>query len=89
MYFIKLALEFCKDRIKLSSTHSRQAEYVSLSAAIALHHTYILEETMMHIATHSQQEKLICTLTQQGSLVVVHVVLSFFMLSLLIYAFFV
>ena len=39
---------------------------------------------MMPIAIHSQQEPLICTLTQQGSLAVAQVVLSL-LLSLLIY----
>ena len=41
---------------------------------------------MMPVAIHSQQEPLICTLTQQGSsLAVLQVVMSF-LLSLLIYA---
>ena len=42
---------------------------------------------MMHIAIHSQQDPLICVLTQQGSsLAVVQVVMTF-LLSLLIYTF--
>ena len=40
----------------------------------------------MPIAIHSQQETMICTLTQQGSLAVAQVVMLF-LLSLLGYAF--
>ena len=42
----------------------------------------------MHVAIHSQQVPLIGTLTQQGSLTIAQLVLSFF-LSMLIYAFYV
>ena len=44
------------------------------------------EATLMPIAIQSQQEPLICMLTQQGLLAVAQAVLSF-LLSLLIYAF--
>ena len=40
--------------------------------------------TMMPVAIHSQQEPLICTLTQQGPLDIAQVVVSF-LLFLLIY----
>ena len=69
----------------------RQAEHVPSSAAIVTSRQFIAsfihsEATMMPIAIHSQQETLICTLTQQGSSAVVQVALSF-LLSLLIYTF--
>jgi hypothetical protein len=41
---------------------------------------------MMHIAIHSQQVPLICMLTQQGTLAVAQVVMSF-LLSLLIFTY--
>ena len=67
-----------------------QAEHVSSSAAlVTISHciaSYIHSKAnMMHIAIHSQQEPLICMLTQQGSLAVAQVVMSF-LLSLFIYA---
>ena len=55
----------------------------SSSPSITLPHLHY-KVTMIHIAIHSQQEPLICMLTQQGSLAVAQVVLSF-LLSLLIY----
>jgi hypothetical protein len=54
----------------------------SSAAVLYLHY----KATMMPIAIHSQQVPLICTLTQQGSLAVAQVVVSF-QLSLLIYTF--
>ena len=70
----------------------RHAEHISSSPAIVITSHCIAshlhsEATMMPDAIHSQQETLICMLTQQGSpLAVAQVVLSF-LLSLLIYAF--
>ena len=61
------------------------AEYIFLSPAIALPHLYY-KATVMPIAVHSQQEPLICMLTQQGSLAVAQVVVSL-LLFLLIYTF--
>ena len=57
----------------------------SSSPTIALSHLYY-KATMMPIAIHSQQETLTCMLTQQGSMAVAQVVVSF-RLSLLIYTF--
>ena len=88
MYFIKCALDFCKVRSKLLGLLFKGKQNIFhnqqplLSPAIALPHTYI----MMPIAIHSQQEALICMLTQQGSLAVAQVFVSF-LLSLLISAF--
>jgi hypothetical protein len=69
----------------------RQAEHAFSSAAIVTTShgiaLYLQSDTLlMHISIHSQQETLICTLSQQGSLAVAPIVLSF-LLSLLIYAF--
>ena len=69
----------------------KQAEHVSLSPAVVITchciSSYLYyKATMMPIAIHSQQVPLICTLTQQGSLAVAQVDMSF-MLSLLMYTF--
>jgi hypothetical protein len=90
MYIIQHALDFCKVRIKLlgltfKGKQNMFPHHQPLSSpAIALPHLHS-EATMIPIAIHSQQVPLICTLTQQGSLGVAQVVLSF-LLSLLIYA---
>ena len=61
-----------------------RAYFLITSHCIALYlHS---EATMMHIAIQSQQETLICMLTQQGPLAVAQVVVSL-LLSLLIYTF--
>ena len=88
-YFIKHALDFCKVRIKLlgSTFKGKQNIFPNQqplsSPTITLPHSYY-KATMMPIAIHSQQEPLICMLTQQGSLAVAQVVVSL-LLSLLIY----
>ena len=88
MYFIKCALDFCKVRIKLLGLTFKGKQNIFpnqqplSSAASYLHY----KATMKPIAIHSQQEQLVCMLTQQGSLAVAQVVLSF-LLSILIYAF--
>ena len=56
----------------------------SLSPTITLPHLYY-KATMKPIVIHSQQEPLICMLTQQGLSAVAQVVFSF-LLSLLIFA---
>jgi hypothetical protein len=72
IYFIKHALDFCKVRSKLIGLTFKGKQNIFphqqplSSAASYLHY----KATMMHIAIHSQQEPLICTLTQQGSLAV-------------------
>ena len=87
MYFIQCALEFGKSRIKLLGWHSKasRAYFLMTSHCISLYlHS---EATMMPVTIHSQQEQLICMLTQQGlSLAVTQVAVSF-LLSLLIYTF--
>ena len=89
-YFSKCALEFCKVRIKLLGLTFKGKQCIfpnhqpSLSPTITLPHSYY-KAIMMSIAIHSQQEPLICMITQQGSLAVAQVVLSF-LLSLYIYA---
>ena len=84
--FTQRALELCKVRSKLSSKHSkaRRTYFLITSHYIA---SYLQSEaTMMPIAVHSQQVLSICMLTQQRSLAVAQVVLSF-LLFMLIYAF--
>ena len=78
--FINHALDFCKVRIKLLGLTFKGKQNIFpnqqplSSAASYLHY----KATMMPIAIHSQQETLICTITQQGSsLAVAQVVLSF------------
>ena len=89
--FIKHALDFCKVIGKLLGLTFKGKQNIfpnqqpSSSPTITLTHLHS-EATMMPIAIHSQQVPLICTLTQQGSLAIVQVVLSF-LLSLLIYTF--
>ena len=92
MYFIKYSLDFCKVRIKLLGLTFKGKQSIfpnqqssSSSSTIALLHLYY-RATMMPIAIQSQQEPLICMVTQQGSLAVVQVVVSL-LLSLLIYTF--
>ena len=86
IYFIKRALDFCKVRSKLLELALKGKQNIfpiqqsTSSAASYLHY----KATMTTIAIHSQQEPLICMLTQQGSLAVEQVVLSL-LLSLLIY----
>jgi hypothetical protein len=68
-----------------------QAENISKTTAIVITNHCIssclnYKAAMMRIAILYQKESLICTLTQQGSLAVPQVVLSF-LLSLLVYAF--
>ena len=88
MYFIIHTLEFGKVRIKLleMTFKGKQSIFPNQqplsSAASYLHY----KATMMPIAIHSQQETLICMLTQQGLLAVAQVVASF-LLFLLIYTF--
>ena len=82
--FIKCALEFCKVWIKLSSRHSKTSRIYFLINSHCIASYMHSEATMMPIDIHSQQEPLICTLTQQKSLAVAQVVVSF-MLSLLGY----
>jgi hypothetical protein len=88
IYFIKCALEFGKAKIKLleMTFNGKQSMFpnqqLSSAAASYLHY----KATMMPIAIHSQQEPLICILTQQGPSAVAKVVVSL-MLSLLIYTF--
>jgi hypothetical protein len=88
MYFIKYALEISKVKIKLLEMTFKGKQSIFLhhqpsSAAVLYLHS---EATMMPIVIHSQQEPLICTLTQEGSLAVAQVVMTF-LLSLLIYTF--
>jgi hypothetical protein len=88
IYFIKCALEFSKVKIKLlemtfTGKQSIFPHHQPSSAAVSYLHS---EATMMPIVIHSQQEPLICTLTQQGSSAVAQVVLSC-LLPLLIYTF--
>ena len=89
MYFIKCALDFCKVRIKLLGMPFKGKQNILShhqplsSPAIAWPHLYY-KATVMPIAIHSQQEPLICKLTQQGLLAAAQVILSF-LLSLLIY----
>ena len=69
----------------------RQVEHFSSSPAVVITSHWIAsylhyKATMIPIAIHSQQEPSISTLTQQGSLAVAQVVLSF-LLFMLIYAF--
>ena len=91
IYFIKHAFDFCKVRIKLLGLTFKGKQNIfphqqpSSSPTIALPLLYY-KTTMKPIAIHSQQEPLICMLTQQGSLAVAQIVLSF-LLSLLIYTF--
>ena len=91
MYFNNHALDICKVRIKLLGLTFKGKQDIfpneqpSSSPTITLPHLYY-KVTMKPIAIHSQQETLICMLTQQGSLAVLQVVLSF-LLSLLIYTF--
>ena len=86
MKYIKPALEFGKVKIKLLEMTFKGKQSIfphqqpSSSPASYLHS----EATMMPIAIHSQQEPLICMLTQQGSLAVAQVVMSL-LLFLLIY----
>jgi hypothetical protein len=69
-YFIKCALEFGKVKTKLLELTFKGKQSIFphhqplSSAALYLHS----EATMIPIAIHSEQESLICTLTQQGSL---------------------
>ena len=83
---IKHALELGKVRIKLLEMTFKGKQNIfpnpqpSSSAASYLYY----KATMMPIAIHSQQEPLICMLTQQGSLAVAQVVMSL-LLSLLLY----
>ena len=86
MYFIKCALEFGKVKIKLleMTFKGKQSIFLITSHCLALYlHS---EATMKPIAIQSQQEPLICMLTQQESLAVAQVVVSL-LLSLLIYTF--
>ena len=75
MYFNNCALDFCKTRIKLIGLTFKGKQNILShhqplsSPAIALPHLYY-KATMMPIAIQSQQEPLICTLTQQGLLAV-------------------
>ena len=91
MYFIKCALDFCKVRSKLLGLTFKGKQNIFpnqqplSSPTITLPHIYY-KATMKPIAIHSQQEALICTLTQQGSLAVAQAFVSF-LLSLLISAF--
>jgi hypothetical protein len=91
MYFIKCALAFCTVRIKLLGLTFKGKQNIFpnqqplSSPAIALPHLYY-KATVMPIAIHSQQEPLICMLTQQGLPAVAQVVMSL-LLSLLIYIF--
>ena len=91
IYFIKRALEFCKVRIKLLGLTFKGKQNIFTnqqllsSPTITFPHLYY-KKTIKPIAIHSQQETLICMLTQQGSLAVAQVVVSF-LLILLIYTF--
>ena len=86
MYFIKRALELGKVKIKLleMTFKGKQSIFPHQQPlhciALYLHS----EATMKPIAIQSQQEPLICMLTQQGPLAVAQVVVSL-LLSLLIY----
>jgi hypothetical protein len=82
IYFIKRALDFCKVTVKLLEMTFKGKKnlfphYQPLHFLIYSHS----EAHMMPVAIHSQQETLIWTLRQQGSLAIVQVVVSF-MLSL-------
>ena len=83
-YFIKHALDFCKVRIKLSSKDSKASRIYFLITSHCIASYIHSEAIMLHIVIHSQHKTLICMLTQQGSLAVAQVVLSF-LLSMLIY----
>jgi hypothetical protein len=85
IYFIKCALDFSKVRIKLSSTQSKASRMYLIITSHRIASYLHYKATIMPIAIHSQQVPLIGMLTQQGSLAVAKVVLSF-LLSLLIYA---
>ena len=83
-YFSKRALDFCKVRSKLLGLTFKGKQSI-------FHHHQPLphlhsEATMKPIAIQSQQETLICMLTQQGSLAIAQVVVSL-LLSLLLYTF--
>ena len=73
MDFIKRALEFGKVKIKLLGLTFKGKQNIFpnqqplSSPTITLPHLYY-KATMMPIAIHSQQQSLICMLTQQGSL---------------------
>jgi hypothetical protein len=88
IYFIQHALDFGKVRIKLleMTFKGKQSIFPHHQPSSAAASYLQSEATMKPIAIHSQQEPLICTLTQQGSLAVAQVVVSF-LLSLLIYTF--
>jgi hypothetical protein len=86
IFLFKCALEFCKVKSKMLGLTFKGKQNIfpnqlPLSSAASYLHS---EATMMPIAIHSQQEPLICMLTQQRSLAVAQVVVSF-LLSLLIY----
>ena len=77
-----LSLARLKSNCKSWYSKASRAYFLINSHCIALYlHS---EATMMPVAIHSQQEPLICTLTQQGLLAVAQVVVSL-LLSLLIY----
>ena len=71
MYFIKCALDFCKVKVKLlgltfkgkQNIFPNQQQLSLPTETLPLLH---YKATMKHIAIHSQQEPLICMLTQQG-----------------------
>jgi hypothetical protein len=79
IYFIRCALEFGKAKIKLLEMIFKGKQSIfphhqpSSAAALYLHS----EATMKPIAIHSHQEPLICTWTQQGSLAIAQLVVSF------------
>jgi hypothetical protein len=88
IYFMKRALEFGKVRSKtVRADIQRQAEHISSSPVIISSSLVLTFRSNYEACCHSFSTKpLICTLTQQGSLVVAQVVVSF-LLSLLIYTF--
>jgi hypothetical protein len=89
--FIKHALESGKVTIKLLEMTFKGKQNIFpnqqplSSPTITLPHLYY-KATMMPIAIHSQQDLLICMLSQQGLSAVAQVFLSF-LLFLLIYTF--
>ena len=83
-YFIKHALDFCKVRIRLPSTHSKTSRICFLITSHCIASYINSEAIMLHIVIHSQHRTLIFMLTQQGSPAVAQVVVSL-LSSMLIY----